>query len=189
MRLETERLLIRLPARGDEHALSSFYVQNREFLQPWSPTFDRGFFEPAAWRERIEGILAEYRNGRGARLIFFSKVGGGLVGMASLTNITGFPTRSAQLGYSVAEDAGGKGLMTEALHAVLDFGFNFLGLHRIEANFIPRNKRSGRVLEKLGFRIEGESKEYVEIDGRWEDHYRTAILEWEWKAKRPSQDG
>lgn len=186
--LRTERLILRLPERGDEERMARFYRDNREFLQPWSPSFHEDFFNPAAWRDRIIAIRNEFTSRRGMRLIFLSADDpSNIVGMASLTNITSFPTWSAQLGYSVAAAQEKRGLMTEALSSVLTHAFEELGLHRVEANYIPRNVKSGRVLEKLGFRIEGTSKEYIEIDGRWEDHYRTALLEWEWKAKRPGQ--
>ena len=63
-----------------------------------------------------------------------------------------------------------RGYMTEALRCVIDFAFNRLRLHRIEANIMPRNHASRRVVEKLGFHYEGLARQYLQINGRWEDH-------------------
>lgn len=60
--------------------------------------------------------------------------------------------------------------MTKAVNEVVDYAFNVLKLHRIEANVMPRNIASKRVLEKCGFIEEGYSKKYLYINGVWEDH-------------------
>ena len=76
----------------------------------------------------------------------------------------------------------GKGLMTEALRdAVLPYALRArseggLGLHRIQAGYVPDNTRSAAVLERLGFERIGVAKEYLHIGGRWCDHVLTQIL-------------
>jgi ribosomal-protein-alanine N-acetyltransferase len=59
---------------------------------------------------------------------------------------------------------------------VIRIAFDGMGLHRIEANIIPRNVRSRRVVEKLGFTLEGMSRKYLRINGVWEDHLHYALL-------------
>lgn len=66
--------------------------------------------------------------------------------------------------------------MTEAVEAVVNHAFQELHLHRIEANIMPRNRASLRVVEKLGFRNEGVSREYLKINGKWEDHIHMVLL-------------
>ena len=66
--------------------------------------------------------------------------------------------------------------MTEAVRKVTEFAFADLGLHRIEANVMPRNEASAAVLKKCGFRMEGSSQKYLKINGRWEDHLHYVIL-------------
>ena len=83
---------------------------------------------------------------------------------------------SAHLGYSVDEKETGKGIATEAIKGIKEFSFNELNLHRLEANVIPANTASIRVLEKLNFVQEGYSKNYLKINNIWQDHIRFAII-------------
>lgn len=179
--------MLRLPRRGDEVALARFYSDNRSFLQPFSPTFNEELFSARAWRDRIESTLAEYRNGKGLRLILLPRTEPTrVVGVANFTSISGFPTYLCNLGYSIAESEQGKGLMTEALQGAIHYMFAETNLHRIEANYMASNARSSRVLEKLGFVIEGYAKDYILINGRWEDHVRTGLSNSAWGHSRTS---
>ena len=66
--------------------------------------------------------------------------------------------------------------MTEAVELITRYAFDHLELHRIEANVMPRNVASLRVLEKNGYINEGISQKYLNINGVWEDHYHMVIL-------------
>jgi len=88
------------------------------------------------------------------------------------------------LGYGLDVDAVGKGYMTETLAAALTFVFDTLRLHRVMANYMPSNERSAAVLRRLGFRVEGYAKDYLEIDGTWRDHILTALNADEWARRR-----
>jgi ribosomal-protein-alanine N-acetyltransferase len=66
--------------------------------------------------------------------------------------------------------------MTEALERAISFAFEDMRLHRIEANIMPKNARSIRVVEKLGFVNEGLSRKYLKIAGSWEDHIHYVLL-------------
>jgi ribosomal-protein-alanine N-acetyltransferase len=68
------------------------------------------------------------------------------------------------------------GYITEALRRAIRFAFEDLQLHRIEANIMPKNVRSIRVVEKLGFVNEGLSRKYLKIAGVWEDHVHYVLL-------------
>ncbi len=70
----------------------------------------------------------------------------------------------------MAESVNGKGLMTEALYVAIAYVFQHWHLHRIEANIMPTNLASIKVVEKLGFANEGRSVKYLKINGQWEDH-------------------
>lgn len=180
MELTTERLTIRPPRRGDGTRMAEYYVRNRAFLQPWYPRFRPEDTDPAAWERAIPLIDTERRENRALRLVLFEE-GGLVAGVANLTSITSSPGFRATLGYSLAERSQGKGLMSEALRTILPAAVARYRLHRVEAAYLPRNARSGQLLEKLGFEKEGLAPDYLLIDGRWEDHVLTAWINRDWR--------
>ncbi len=76
----------------------------------------------------------------------------------------------------------GRGLMREAVGAVVARGFSEHGLHRLEANIQPENSPSRALVQALGFQREGFSPRYLKIGGEWRDHERWAILAEDWRA-------
>ena len=91
--------------------------------------------------------------------------------------------RQAEIGYTLAAGAQGHGYATEAVRAVLAFGFERAGLHRITAGADPRNLPSIRLLERLGFRREGYFPESYWDGEMWTDDVRYALLAREWRAR------
>ncbi len=67
-------------------------------------------------------------------------------------------------------------MMSEALSRAIPFVFDAFRLHRIQANYVPTNERSGRVLRELGFVVEGYARDYLFVGGRWRDHVLTALI-------------
>jgi ribosomal-protein-alanine N-acetyltransferase len=112
---------------------------------------------------------------------------GELVGVINLNEIVRGFFQSAYLGYYSFEPFSGSGYMTEGLALVLDQAFGPLALNRLEANVQPPNKRSSRLVSRLGFRLEGFSPRYLKIGGRWRDHERWAVLADEWKRRSVRQ--
>ena len=86
----------------------------------------------------------------------------------------------AELGYWLAPPLWGKGLMTEAAHAVVRFGFGTVGLHKITVGCFEANVGSRRVIEKVGFRLLCRQEHEFWRDGRWHDHLRFELLASEW---------
>ncbi|MBD2445962.1 GNAT family N-acetyltransferase [Nostoc sp. FACHB-152] len=91
--------------------------------------------------------------------------------------------QEANIGYELDTHYWGQGYATEAAYAIVKFGFEDLGMHRIWAYCIADNIASARVLEKIGMRREGHLREKELIKGIWYDHFVYAILEREWEAK------
>jgi len=106
-----------------------------------------------------------------------------MIGFARLGNDR---PRTAELGYAIRHDRWGHGYATEAATVMLDFGFNTLGLHRIQAAAGPDNTASHRVLEKLGFTYEGRMREHVFTNGAWRDSLLYSTLEQEWAQRTPT---
>ena len=180
MELTTARLTIRPPRRGEGVRMAEYYVRNREFLQPWYPRFRPEDTDPQAWERAIPLIDAERRENKALRLVLFED-GGAVAGVANLTSISGSPGFRATLGYSLAEHWQGHGIMREALEVILPSAVERFRLHRVEAAYLPRNDRSGKLLEKLGFQKEGLAPNYLLIDGQWEDHVLTAWTNPNWR--------
>lgn len=109
---------------------------------------------------------------------------GSLVGFINVENIARGLFKSSTVGYIGLAPHIGHGRMRAGLVLVLDRVFGALGLHRIEANIQPDNERSKRMVQALGFRLEGYSPRFLKICGRWRDHERWAILSEEWPAAR-----
>ena len=120
----------------------------------------------------------QYHDGSAALFAFWLREApsGRVIGTAGLTQIARGPAQRCSLGYGLDQEALGQGLMHEGLRAVIDHGFGALMLHRIEASYMPTNTRSGRVLERLGFAIEGHVRSYVCINGVWRDHVLTGLI-------------
>jgi ribosomal-protein-alanine N-acetyltransferase len=130
------------------------------------------------WEDSIPVILHQFRQGTSVRFGLFKD--DHLIGVANLTDIKGSPMHGALLGYTLSEVHQGQGYMREALESILDYAFEFRNLHRICANHMPRNERSGKLLRRLGFVVEGYARDYLLINGRWEDHVLTAKLNVNW---------
>ena len=84
----------------------------------------------------------------------------------------------------MAEAEQGKGYMTEGLKSAIDYVFQELNLHRVMANYMPHNQRSGNVLKRLGFVVEGYARDYLLINGKWQDHILTSLTNPHWQANK-----
>jgi ribosomal-protein-alanine N-acetyltransferase len=176
--IETDRLILTLPGPGAAPRFVSYFETNRAHLAPWEPPFPKGMFTNAFWERRLTQNRHEYRSFRSMRLALLdrSEPNGPLVGLANFTQFVRGAFMACTLGYSLDEDAQGKGLMTEALSAALQHVFDELGMHRVMANYLPINERSGALLKRLGFQVEGYARNYIYINGAWRDHILTALV-------------
>lgn len=170
LRYETERLLMRELGSRDLPELLDFQLRNREFFAPWDPRRDAGFFTAEAQGKLLRAERADNRRGVALRLWLFEGDSRRIVGMIGLSGIVRGVFLSGFLGWKLDREARGRGLMTEALLGMVDIAFGELGLHRLEANIMPRNRPSRRLAERAGFACEGRSPRYLRIAGEWEDH-------------------
>lgn len=184
--LVTDRLVLRIPRRDEAELIRDFHRVNAEFLQPWSPTRDPAVDSVDYWRDKIHTAHEECRQDLAVRLTLFDRMDRMRVhGTASFTSIVRGVAQFCYLGYSLAETSQGKGYMTEALRGAIAYAFGPLDLHRIMANYMPRNERSARVLSRLGFEREGLARGYLRINGVWEDHILTSLVNPSWNDSPP----
>jgi ribosomal-protein-alanine N-acetyltransferase len=123
----------------------------------------------------IAATLANYADGSGVRFGIELLATGELIGNASLHHFFE-QNRRCEIGYALASKFWGQGYATEALAALLDYGFQSLDLNRVEADIDPRNVGSARVLEKLGFRKEGYMPERWIVFGEMADTVNYGLL-------------
>lgn len=169
------RVTLRTPNAGDHREWARLRDMNRDFLQPWESEWGPDDLGRAAWRERLRRYRREMRRGSGYPFLIFVE-NGKLAGGISIGNIRRGVAQSSEMGYWLAEEWSGQGVMAEAIAALCPFAFGQLGLHRIEAACIPENRRSARVLEKAGFLREGTARSYLKIAGAWRDHDLYALV-------------
>lgn len=176
VRIETDRLFVQTPLLPFTEKILNYLTINREFFQPWLPSPTTDFYTLKGQKKILEEDLILMKQGLQTRFYLFKKNDEKIIGDFTFGNIVRGVMQSCFLGYKLSQIENGKGYMSEALIAGIDFAFEQLMLHRIEVSIIPRNKRSTSMIEKLGFRYEGLSLEYIMINGVWEDHYRYAKL-------------
>jgi ribosomal-protein-alanine N-acetyltransferase len=175
--IETERLTVRLPQAADVGEIVRYYGHNRDHLQPFSPTFAPDFLDERMWQEQVRIRTREHAAGESFRaFLFLSSDPDKIVGNLNLTQVQRGALQSCLLGYNLARAAQGKGYMTEAVNGAVAFAFEKWRLHRVSANHMPRNDKSAAVLRRCGFQVEGLAPAYLLINGKWEDHVLTAIV-------------
>ena len=170
------RVLLRPPATRDAAAWAATRRASQTFLQPWEPTWPSDGATAAAFHRRRIQVKEECRAETGYGFLIFGREDGALLGGITLSNVRLGVTRAGSLGYWVSADYARNGYMTEAVRCVLDYSFNILKLHRVEAACLPNNDASRGLLLKCGFREEGLAREYLKINGRWCDHITFGIL-------------
>ena len=175
--LESRDLLLLTPQETDPDALADYYQRNRAFLAPFEPVREEAFFTPQHQRTLLleEGEAAAARRS----YVFYLALKAEprrIIGLVRLSNVVWGAFLSAHLGYKLDEACLNRGLMTQAVARVSEYAFKVLGLHRLEANVMPRNLPSLRVLQKCGFQPEGLARQYLKINGVWEDHLHNVLL-------------
>ncbi|WP_019509326.1 GNAT family N-acetyltransferase [Pleurocapsa sp. PCC 7319] len=167
------RVCIRKPTMEDCQELHSLIFRSKQFHFPWVIHAESSEHECKKYINRcqnndVEGLVVCHLD--------TSKI----IGVVNLSQIFYGNFQNAYLSYYVDVDFAGQALMSEGVHLVIDYAFNTLKLHRVEANIQPENKRSINLVKRLGFRKEGFSQRYLKINGEWRDHERWALTVENW---------
>lgn len=170
LHLEGSRVQLRPPRASDWQDWAALRKESREFLAPWEPTWPQNALSRESFRRRVRQNAQEWRDAQGFSFFIFRWADGVLLGGISLSNVRRGVAQTGTLGYWIGAPHARKGYMTEALATVVDFGFERLGLHRLEAACLEANTASRRLLLKVGFKQEGYARQYLRINGRWQDH-------------------
>lgn len=184
--LRGQRVVMRPLVPADFAEWREVRNRNAEWLTKWEPSRPPGspdvINDRHAFAARCNARERERHLGTGFGFGVF--VDGRFGGEMNLSSVQRGPFQNCYVGYWIDEALAGHGYTPEALVAVLQFGFEELGLHRMQIAIIPRNKASRRVVEKLDIREEGVAVKYLEINGAWEDHVRYAMTSEDWDVRR-----
>lgn len=171
-----ETIYIRFLDEKDVKAMLELQQKNREFFEPFVTTRTESYYTYDYQMNIVKEGQKKRQDDIAYSFGIFSKETNGLLGTISLTEVLRGSLQSCFIGYVLDRDFNGKGIMTEAVKFVIDYAFNELSLHRIEAGVMPHNIGSIRVLEKAGFEKEGIARKNVMINGKWQDHQVLAII-------------
>jgi ribosomal-protein-alanine N-acetyltransferase len=165
-----EGVLLRIPQAPDYADWTALREGSRDFLTPWEPTWPADDLSRSAFRRRIRRYSEDLRTDQGYAFLIIRSSDNTLVGGLTLANIRRGVAQAGSIGYWMGRPFVRQGYMTAAVRAIVPFAFASLRLHRLEAACIPSNAGSIRLLEKTGFVREGYAREYLCINGIWQDH-------------------
>jgi ribosomal-protein-alanine N-acetyltransferase len=181
------QIMLRPLEPGDFLAWRAIRIESKDWLERWEPLSEPGLSDPVADADAFRGRCSAWERQRNFDTAYGFGLflrDGTLVGEVSLGNVLRGPLQQATVGYWIGERWAGQSLVPAGVVLALRFGFDSIGLHRIEAGIVPRNTASRRVAEKLALREEGVALRLVQIRGVWEDHVRYAITIEEWRDRR-----
>lgn len=167
---------LRVPQMRDFEAWTGIREESRSFLERWEPTWPADDFTRPAFRRRIAWYEEDVARDASYPFFLFREEDDALMGGLTLGPVRRGVVQTTTLGYWMGERYARQGYMSKAVVAASYFVFNTLGLRRIEASCLPINVPSIGLLEKVGFVREGYAREYLCINGVWEDHFLYAIL-------------
>jgi len=175
VRLEAERIVLRLPSHSDYNAWVALRSESRDFLVPWEPVWSPDHLSRKSFTNRVYWAARAAKAGT-AFPFFLVRRDGVLLGAITMDNIRRGPAQSATIGYWIGQSHARHGYMREAIGILVHHAFTNLDLSRIEAACLPENAASRGVLEKSGFKYEGVAQSYLQINGRWRNHVLFANL-------------
>lgn len=176
LRIETERMVLRLPIRSDHAAWALLRRESREFLTPWEPAWGMDHLSRRSFDNRVDWAQRSVRKGSAWPLFMIRRADQALLGAITLDNVRRGPAQQGTLGYWVGAPFARQGYMREAIAALTQYAFTTLDLSRLEAACLPENAASRAVLERSGFKYEGVAQAYLQINGRWRNHVLYASL-------------
>ncbi len=181
--IDGKAVYLRPPQTSDWRAWAEVRASSRTFLKPWEPSWSAAALTRTAYRHRLRLQARERRDNTGYRFFIFRRGDDDLVGGVNLSNIQRGVAMSCSIGYWIGKAHAHRGLMSDAVEALLPFVFDKIALHRLEAACLPSNVASEGLLRKLGFRQEGYARAYLRIDGAWQDHLMFAMLACDYRKK------
>jgi ribosomal-protein-alanine N-acetyltransferase len=164
------KVILRPPQYSDWKAWADERKKNKLYLQPWEPLWSINELERSSFVKRVRMFERLSHNDQAYSFLIFTSDNEDFIGEVNISNVQRGIIQSCTIGYWIAKDCEGKGMMSESLELVKEFIFNELKLHRIEAACLPHNMPSLKVLLKNGFIEEGTARKLLKINDKWQDH-------------------
>ncbi len=183
VRVDTDRLTLRLPHHNDYADWAALRDGSSDFLVPWEPVRAPDHLGRRAFTNRVYWAARAQSQGTAVPLFLFRREDQALLGAITLDNIRRGPVQAGTVGYWIGAPHARQGYMREAILGLVHFAFAELDLSRIEAACLPENVASRGVLEKTGFKYEGVAQSYLQINGRWRNHVLYANLRGDRRGK------
>ena len=165
-----QKVILRPPQHSDWKAWADERKKNKLYLQPWEPLWSINELERSSFVKRVRMFERLSHNDQAYSFLIFTSDNEDFIGEVNISNVQRGIIQSCTIGYWIAKDCEGKGMMSESLELVKEFIFNELKLHRIEAACLPHNMPSLKVLLKNGFIKEGTARKLLKINDKWQDH-------------------
>ncbi|UHQ22493.1 GNAT family N-acetyltransferase [Lysobacter sp. 5GHs7-4] len=176
--LRGERIALRGPRDEDADALFALFSEP-QVMRYWSRPAMRG-------RDEARALIDNIREGQQQRTMFnwvIADAADVAVGSCTLFQFDAVHRR-AELGYALHPSQWGRGIAREAASLTLDWAFDGLGLHRVDAGIDPDNDASRALLHRLGFVTEGRQRESFFVGDRVTDSELLGLLAADWRARR-----
>lgn len=168
--LESERLYLRPPKAQDYAQWFTTRSRSRHDLEDYEPRWPAGCLTKDFFIKRLRFQSENWARDRSYSFFIFRSGTDELIGGINLNSVLRGGIQHASIGYWLDIHARGHGYMHEATQRLLRFAFNDLKLRRVNISCLPYNERSRKVIERLGFEKEGYAKNYLQINGHWQDH-------------------
>lgn len=180
----TERMYMHLAHPRLAARAADFNLRNREDMMDVEPARPSSYYDKKGMKAYLKWDYRDAMRGSDFRYYLTLKGSDRIIGTVCIGQVLFGSVKSCVLSYKIDKDYRGKGYCTEAVAEMINLAFNTLRLHRIEAQVMPRNEKSLAVMKKFGFENEGLSRQCFEINEKWEDHYRFALLNDKISAKQ-----
>jgi [ribosomal protein S5]-alanine N-acetyltransferase len=161
---------LRAPRMEDHAQWRDLRRESKSFLEPWEPTWQDDELLVSSFRRRLNQYARLVGEDKAYPFFVFDAQEKQLLGAITISNVRRGVAEMATLGYWTGERFANTGVMTDALKAIIGFARDQLNLHRLEAACLPTNQPSIQLLQRAEFVREGFAKDYIKINGRWEDH-------------------
>lgn len=174
---ETDRLILQVITAGHAQGVLDFYLNNTDIFEPYEPTRPDNFYTKAYQRALLTCEYTAMTRMQSVRFWVFKKEDPDkIIGTVSFSNIQPYIYSSCNIGYKFDKDYHHYGFAFEALIKLIEVIFMECKLHRINAYIMPSNLPSRKLIERVGFTLEGIARKNIYIQDRWEDHEVYSLL-------------